>query len=84
VVIAGDSRADHTKEMLKAVNKPFMPNKIVLLRPTEREGPDILRIAPFARNQVDLEGKATAYVCRNYSCEKPTTDVNQMLELLKY
>ena len=29
-----------------------------------------------------LDGDATAYVCRNFSCELPTTDVDKMLELL--
>ena len=28
------------------------------------------------------EGKATAYVCSNYKCQHPTTDVNTMLGLL--
>ncbi len=82
VVIAGDSRADDTKEMLKAVNKLFIPNKIVLLRPTEQEESGITRIAPFTVNQVDIQGKAAAYVCRNYTCENPTTDINEMLKLL--
>ncbi|MDO8445785.1 MAG: thioredoxin domain-containing protein [Deltaproteobacteria bacterium] len=84
VVIAGDSRADDSKEMLKALSKPYIPNKIVLLRPTEQEEPDITDIAPFTKNQTSIEGKATAYTCRNYSCENPTTDINEMLELLKY
>ena len=83
VVIAGDSQAYDTREMLKAVGKPFLPNKVVLLRPAEQEEPDIVKIAPFTKNQTSTEGKATAYVCRNYSCKEPTTDKNSMLELLK-
>ena len=30
VVIAGDSQAEGTKAMVKAVSKPFVPNKIVI------------------------------------------------------
>jgi len=30
-----------------------------------------------------IDGRATAYVCRNYSCRLPVTDAGDMLELLK-
>jgi len=30
-----------------------------------------------------LEGKATAYVCENYACQLPTTEMEVMVELLK-
>ena len=82
VVIAGDSQAEDTKAMVKAVSKPFVPNKIVLLHPTEQKEADIVRIAAFTKNQVAIGGKATAYICQNYSCRQPTTDINKMLELL--
>jgi uncharacterized protein YyaL (SSP411 family) len=29
------------------------------------------------------EGKATAYVCEEYTCKAPTTDVKQFAALLK-
>jgi uncharacterized protein YyaL (SSP411 family) len=82
IVIVGDSRAEDTKAMLKAIGRQFAPNKVVLFRPTEKESPDIIRIAEFTKNQSSLGGKATAYVCLNYVCKLPTTDVNKMLELL--
>lgn len=82
VVIAGDSQAEDTKAMLKAVSKPFAPNKIVLLHPTEKKEADIVRIAAFIKNQLKVGGRATAYICHNYSCRQPTTDINKMLELL--
>jgi uncharacterized protein len=82
VAIVGNSQAEDTKAMLRAVGKQFVPNKVVILHPTEKESPDIIRIAEFTKNQSSLGGKATAYVCLNYVCKLPTTDVNKMLELL--
>ncbi len=83
VIIAGNSQSDDTKNMLNALRKGFIPNKVVLLRPTERESPEITHIAEFTRDQLGLNGRATAYVCRNYECEFPTSDIDKMLELLK-
>ncbi|MCX5896296.1 MAG: hypothetical protein NTZ51_10760 [Proteobacteria bacterium] len=82
VVIAGTPQGNDTKEMITALRKAFVPNKIVLLRPADKTSPDITAIAPYTKNQISLNGKATAYVCRNYACSLPTTDVNKMLELL--
>jgi uncharacterized protein YyaL (SSP411 family) len=39
-------------------------------------------ISPFVKEQIALGGKTTAYVCRNYVCELPTTDTARMEELL--
>ena len=83
VVISGKTNAKDTKKMLKAIRSRFIPNKVVILRPAEQEPPDIVRIAKFAENQVSIDGRSTAYVCLNYNCKLPTTDINEMLGLLK-
>jgi len=82
VVIAGNAKAEDTKAMLKALRTRFLPNKVVLLNPGERESPEIAQLVEFTRNQPSSGGKATAYVCLNYNCKLPTTDINKMLELL--
>jgi hypothetical protein len=82
VVIAGDTGDQQTTEMLHALREPFFPNKVILFRPDEEERPAIVDIAAFTENQRSLDGKPTAYVCKNYACNAPTTDVKGMLELL--
>jgi len=82
VVIAGSLEAEDTKAMLKALRRHYFPNKVVLFRP-EEEMPEIAQLAEFTRSQVSLNGRATAYVCQSYRCERPTTDTKTMLEMLK-
>lgn len=82
VVIVGNEKAEDTKIMLKTLREYFIPNKIVIFRSNEDKKPDIINLAEFTRDQTGINGKATAYICRNYSCNMPTTDVNKMLELL--
>ena len=81
VVVVGDPGKDDTQEMLRALSKDYSPNKVVLLRGPEGDG-DITGIAEFTKSQASIDGKATAYVCLNYVCKLPTTDVDKMLELL--
>ena len=83
VVIAGNSKNKETREMINAIYKHFIPNKVVILRPTEEESPVINQFAEFTKDQKEIHGKPTAYVCQNYACNQPTNDIHQMLNLLK-
>jgi uncharacterized protein len=82
IVIAGNPQTEDTKEMLNSLRKHFIPNKVVLLRPSDQEEPDIIRLARFTEYQSSLDGKATAYVCLDYACKMPVTDAEEMLKLL--
>jgi len=82
VVIAGNSQAEDTKNMLSAIQTKFLPNMIVFLNPVEQESPRIHDIAEFIKYMPNIDDKATAYVCINYTCKKPTTDVDEMLRQL--
>jgi len=83
VVIAGHSTGLDTLELAQVLRKEFAPNKVVLFRPAEEELPEISDLAPFTRFQVAIDGKATAYVCRDYACALPVTDSEAMLRLLR-
>jgi len=82
VVIAGKLQAEDTKAMVRALRAHFLPNKVVLLNPGERESSEIAKLAEFTKNQSSIGGRPTAYVCMNHNCKLPTTDINKMLELL--
>ena len=83
VIIVGDSGARDTKEMVAALGKAYAPNKVVVLKPTEKAPPEILELAPYVEHPYSFEGKATAYVCTNHLCKRPTTDIREMLQLLQ-
>ncbi|MGH9858183.1 MAG: thioredoxin domain-containing protein, partial [Acidobacteriota bacterium] len=80
VVIAGRPERGDTAEMLVALQKVFAPNKILMFRPEGEEVPEISHLAPFTEMQKSIEGKATAYICRNYVCNVPTTNVRTAIE----
>ncbi|MCZ7382021.1 MAG: thioredoxin domain-containing protein [Candidatus Methanoperedens sp.] len=80
VVIAGDLHAQDTRVMLSKLRKSFVPGKVVIFRPDGE--PEIIHIAEYTRNLKSKDGKATAYVCRNFSCKLPTTDAGEMMRSL--
>lgn len=81
VIISGKAEASDTEQMLKELWSYFVPNKVLIFRP-EREKPEITELAKYTEEQVPIEGKATAYVCQNYECQLPTTEIREMLRML--
>ena len=82
VVIAGDQQDVDTKKMLQAIHWKFIPNKIVIFLPTGSDLSGISGISPFTKHQSTIDGKTTAYVCVDYKCKLPTTNINRMLSSL--
>jgi uncharacterized protein YyaL (SSP411 family) len=81
VVIAGDLDKADTREMIRALQKEFHPNKVLIFRPPGEET-EIIEIAGFTRHQVPINERATAYVCQDYACQSPTVEINTMLSYL--
>lgn len=69
IVIVDDSDADDTKEMLKALRNHFVPNKVILFKPSEENDPNIVQYATFIKSHKSIGNKVTAYICLNYSCK---------------
>ncbi len=82
VVIIGERDDEGTRSMLKALNRHFIPNKVVLFRSCSGMDEGISGLPGFVRQMECIDGKATAYICSNQRCLSPTTGVDSMLELL--
>jgi len=82
VVVAGATEADDTKFMLKALGAEFSPSKVVLFIPSDKDPSAIFQMAPFTSRMTSIQNKATAYVCQSFTCQKPTTDINKMLQFI--
>jgi len=82
VVIVGRTGAPDTQAMLDSLRKMYLPDTVVLFRPLELDEPEIVKLAPFTSALKSLGDKATAYVCSNTRCERPTTDPAELSALL--
>ncbi len=82
VVISGKKAASDTEEMIRALNNRFIPEKVVVFNPIGENTKEINEIAQYTSGQEAINGKATAYVCMNYACKRPTNSVEEMIEHL--
>ena len=81
VVIAGDRTRQDTQALLNVVNRRYLPNKVLFVVDGE-EGKQLASWLPFIEGMHPIDGKATAYVCENYTCKLPTTDPARVAALL--
>jgi uncharacterized protein YyaL (SSP411 family) len=79
IVIVGDKDKYDTKSMISVIYKGYFPNMVVLFKSIDEEAAFITEIAPFTEEHKSIKGKATAYVCKNFTCSKPTVSVAEML-----
>jgi len=78
VVLAGDPADKDTKAMIAALRKIYLPNLTVKMWILEKAKSAV----PGAVYE-KIDGKATAYVCRDQTCMPPTNSVDKLMELLK-
>ena len=83
VVIAGDPIQADTKLMISALNSGYFPDMVFLFKAIGNNGSFVNSLAPFAKDHSTVEGKAAAYVCSNFMCNKVVVSPKEILALLK-
>ena len=82
IIIAGRPEAPDTQAMIRAVHALFLPTTTVLLAdggPGQeflgRKLPEVAHLAP-------PDNRACAYVCRDFTCSLPTTEIEELVRLV--
>jgi uncharacterized protein len=83
IVIAGERGDPDTNRLLHTVYTRFVPNRVVLLVDSEETRAALAKGAPALSAMTRLDGRATAYVCRNYTCQLPVSDAGELAKLLQ-
>ena len=78
VVLVGAPGDSDIVEMIAALRKNYSPNLTVTIWTSERAKPAVPGV--FYEK---IDGKPTAYICRDQTCMPPTNSIEKMLELLK-
>jgi uncharacterized protein len=78
IVVVGHSGAPDTEAMLVAVGRRYRPFAVVIpVEPGERQK-SVARVMPFVGPMTLRDGRATAYVCRDFTCTAPTTEPEEL------
>lgn len=81
IIVAGSGDTDETWSMLSDVGRKFLPNMVIMLNDSDQRAA-ISEILPHIIEQKAIDDKATAYICDNFACKPPITDLRQLTEKL--
>jgi uncharacterized protein len=77
LALVGDPEAADFQSLAKAASALFVPSLVLAGGLPTDQSAALLRDRPLR------DGKATAYVCRDYSCDAPTTDPRELFDQLQ-
>jgi uncharacterized protein len=79
VVLVSEPEDSRTTELFGVINSIYLPNMTLQL-----VGPDepLEQVSPLFAGKTQIDGKATAYVCHNYTCSAPVTRPDELKSLL--
>jgi uncharacterized protein YyaL (SSP411 family) len=83
IVVAGKIDDDRTKALIEEVHRHFLPNKILILA----DGGDGQKFFAASNQAIGamsmIDNKPAAYVCENFTCKAPVTDVAALRDLVR-
>jgi uncharacterized protein YyaL (SSP411 family) len=81
-VIVGPPARDDTRALIREFEARLRPDDdLVVVSDETRDA--LARLAPFAAKMPMRDGRATAYVCRDYACRLPVHEPAEMAALLE-
>ncbi|MFP3927696.1 MAG: thioredoxin domain-containing protein [Desulfobacteraceae bacterium] len=81
MVIAED-RPGGGKGMLEAVQRRFLPNSVLMMKPPGEDGAKLMDLAPFTASMTPRGGRSAFYLCQGYACRSAVTDLESLEEAL--
>jgi uncharacterized protein len=83
VVIAGKADDAATQAMLREVHRHFVLHRVLVLADAGVGQQFFAEHVEFMKSVGKIDNKPTAYVCENFVCQLPTTDLKTLPNLLR-
>ncbi len=77
VALVGDPADESTQALLAGVRARYLPHTVVALKEPGAES-----MLPLLEGRTLVDGQAAAYVCENFACRLPVTEVEELGALL--
>jgi uncharacterized protein len=83
IVLAGKRDLPETAEFLRLIWNRYLPNKVVLLADGGAGQDWLVQHVEALRLMAPVRGRTAVYVCRNFTCELPVTEPDQLAKALE-
>lgn len=80
IILVSDGPEDSILPFINALNERFLPFSTSVVYGIKYSR--LETIMPHIKEYTDSDGKTQAYVCKNFTCNNPTPDINEFIRLL--
>ena len=82
IVVVGSGSDPATQVALTRMKSEYIPGKILLFKDTDQLSPSLSPLAKWTATQETIGDKVTFYVCQDFACKIPTTDIKEALTFI--
>lgn len=68
----------------KRLQPLFLPEAVLIFHDEQAEEGLWQRLAPYVLEQRSIAGKPTVYLCKNFACQEPVTDLDKVAKQLSW
>ena len=77
VVVAGSMGQKPVQEIVREIQRRFLPNKVVALT-----GGGVPEISALTEGKTEIDGEPAVYICENFACKSPITQLEALTKQL--
>ena len=82
VVVVGSGKDPETKLAIEKIKSIYIPSKVIIFKDTDDKSNKLTPLAKLTMTQESIDDKTTFYVCRDFACKIPTTDLKLALKFI--
>ncbi len=80
VIVLKSKNEEIAPPLIKELQTGFHPEVTFLVSDDQEK---LSQLAPYTKDYHSIEDATTVYVCENFVCNKPTTYINEAIELIR-
>jgi uncharacterized protein YyaL (SSP411 family) len=77
IVVAGEPGSPDTRALTSVVRRRYLPTAVIV-PVSDAHRPELARLLPWTAALTMRDGKATAYVCRDFTCQMPAISAPEL------
>jgi len=78
IVIVGEPKNKDTKEILSFLQSHYLPHTSIILKNPKEKNSLLEELIPWTKTYDQIDQKTTVYICKNKTCQQPTTDLEEI------
>ena len=82
IVIVGSGKDSDTISAIEKIKSEYVPNKVIIFKDTDDELNKLSPLAKWTVTQETIDEKTTYYICQDFACKIPTTDLGLALKFI--